>query len=243
MQQCLRAVVLACCLCAARGQPQQTQEQSSDWLIWMAVILIVITTLAVWEAFKWVLSWVRDYCSRRGLPGRLPIGRVQEEDEQPDAEDDLAPPPPVGREQEREERERERLARLLVEQEAQQAFEEGLRRRGDRVYRPEPDGEPFPRPPSPPRSPRQQQGFAEVEQELGPEQPAIHVLRYADDVLIAGPAPQADQPQRDEVLRYADGGRPAEPPWRGEPLPLPPRARDIADVVQEVQQRRSTCRC
>ena len=158
MHQCLKAVILACCLCSVKGQPaNEGTETAGDRLLILLVILIIITTIALWEASRRVVGFV--------VPKNEPRELFREDpDTQPDAEDDLPLPPPAeeppadSEEEERVRLEREReLVRLqAVADEAQAAYEEGLRQRGVRVYGPEPDDEPNPRPPRAPEHPAHQ---------------------------------------------------------------------------------------
>ena len=82
-----------------------------------------------------------------------------------------------GREREREEREeRERL-----EREVQAQFEEGVRRKGARVYQPEPDLEPAPAVPTPPIK------AEPVRVPEGAPQQGPQALQYLDDVAVVVP--------------------------------------------------------
>ena len=140
--QCLRAVILACCLVASRAQPGlQDREAGGDWLLFAVILLGMIATIVMWEACRQGFAYLRALCSPRPHepepypplppPREAPIEVLEP---QPDAEDDLRELPDTpDRVQEREEREGERLAREREAREAQEAFEEGLRRRGARA--------------------------------------------------------------------------------------------------------------
>ena len=142
VQQGLRVVLLACCLCYVKAQPDPVQTESAgDVLLGIVIILVMISAVAMWEAAKALLRATRRVCIQERSPAREPEsddaqGLAQE---QPDAEDELpeVPLPPPAEPPEREERER-------LEREVQVQYEEGVRRRGARVYLPEPDIEPAP---------------------------------------------------------------------------------------------------
>ena len=95
LKDCLLAVVIACCLRTADAQELE-QNDASDKVLWVVVVLIVIAAIGVWEGCKWV---VRVGC--RGPRPRIrvetPPGSPQPEsdpeemdDHQPDPEDALA---------------------------------------------------------------------------------------------------------------------------------------------------------
>ena len=137
--------------------------------------------------------------------------------------------PPQDPDEERREREREEM------REAVQA----LRRRGAPVYRPEPDVEPFPRPPSPPRQAPNLQVPAppQIPQVFqDPRPPAV--AQYLDDAVIAGQEPAAQAPQG-QLQRdgYAFGG-PQRGVARGDrPPQRPPRVQHRGEVLREVQRQ------
>ena len=273
LQQCIKAVVLACCLGTVRGQPtQDTHDGSSDRLLLGVLVLIVIAAIALWEAGRHLMGRMRTFSQLQvttdsSPPPRPPVEpQVVGPDRQPDAEDDLADLPPlhpVEAELEREEREREERERQLAEEQAQALYEEGLRRRGARVYGPEPDFEP-PRPPSVPVDieppPRQVQGPEVAEHHRGPNLSRIEMQRP-----VGGPQrppspplarrlepPQHQQPLEQVIMyaddiavveperRYADRGPPRLGGRENEedrPQRREPWVRDYEEIRREVRAR------
>ena len=236
LQQCIKAVVLACCLGTVRGQPtQDTHDGSSDRLLLGVLVLIVIAAIALWEAGRHLMGRMRTFSQLQVTTDRSPPPRPPVEpqgvgpDRQPDAEDDLADLPPlhpVEAELEREERERQERERQLAEEQVQALYEEGLRRRGARVYGPEPDFEP-PRPPSPPvpvdiePPPRQVQGPEVAEHRRDPNLSRIEMQRPVGGTQRPPSPPQArrpEPPQRqqplEQVIMYADDIAVVEPERR-----------------------------
>ena len=136
VKDCLRAVILACCLCNARATKDQDRTQSSeDWSLVVFAALISITSIAVWEACKACLRAVFRQAEDLLRP-RLPAPEPEElfipeqpEDEYEGPDPDEAP-----------------VARVRDPVPAMTP-EEGLRRRPPRpVAQQEPDVEPQGRP-------------------------------------------------------------------------------------------------
>ena len=238
--QCLRAVILACCLVASRAQPGlQDREAGGDWLLFAVILMGMVATIAMWEACRQGFAYLRALCSPRPHepepypplppPREAPIEALEP---QPDAEDDLRELPDTpDRAQEREEREGERLAREREAREAQEAFEEGLRRRGARVYGPEPDDEP--RPPTPPRA-LHATGRPDP---VPPEQPLV--MAYADDVVVQIPEARARVHAEPAREVYAAGLPPR--PRRNEEGGGP-RVRLREEVLEGVRRREEEMR-
>ena len=195
MNQCLRAVVLACCLCACRGQPER-EDVVADRVLLGIGLLVVIASVAVWELLRFCVRGIVDgsCCCRRQAVEPEAEGQHVIDEPQPDVEDDLVdhnnplappivptPPPEVPPPQ------------------------EGLRRRGQRIYAPEPDHEPQPilgndddnspqhlNPPPPP-------------------DPNPLVMQYVDDVAVGVPnmvqgvaPPQLPDPARIPIRDYEE---------------------------------------
>ena len=57
----LRAIVMACCLCMTNGQPPELDSSGNQELL-VVRLAIVIVSIALWEAIKWVI---------RGLCGQI----------------------------------------------------------------------------------------------------------------------------------------------------------------------------
>ena len=116
--KCLQVVLLACCLCGARGQgPQEPQDGAIDWGVFS---VIVIGVVVAWELFK----WVGKACFRNIT---CHVSQVPHQLHEPFAEDAVSD----------EERETEWRAER----------DERLRQRrvGQPVRHPEPDQEPAPK--------------------------------------------------------------------------------------------------
>ena len=227
-RDCLLAVVLACCLRTADAQPEG-REASGDRVLWAAVVLIVISAIAVWECLRGLFRVGERCCRGRWAttPLELPEpepDREEPDEPQPDQEDELvedvgvdplvrpaeeahALPQEEGEHHEHPHREE------LIPRPPQPPYPEGLRRRPMPVYAPEPDDEPGPRPPRNP-PPEYFQGVV-----LG---------RYVDDVAIGIPQ---------EVL----GPDRAEAQFQGIAQPPEPRVRirEYEEIRQQVIQEQA----
>ena len=227
-RDCLLAVVLACCLRTADAQPEG-REASGDRVLWAAVVLIVISAIAVWECLRGLFRVGERCCRGRWAttPLELPEpepDREEPDEPQPDQEDELvedvrvdplvrpaeeahALPQEEGEHHEHPHREE------LIPRPPQPPYPEGLRRRPMPAYAPEPDDEPGPRPPRNP-PPENFQGVV-----LG---------RYVDDVAIGIPQ---------EVL----GPDRAEAQFQGIAQPPEPRVRirEYEEIRQQVIQEQA----
>ena len=163
VQTCLRAVLLACCLCGAQSSevsPRTRSTVDEDWSLVFLMILVSISSIAVWEGLKACFRWCFGAATQAGGDARpqdqvpepplVEIVEPEEEFDGPETEEEeqvrIAPPPP-----------RPEVPRFTRE--------EGLRRR----------------PPMPVRNPEPE---AEVEGRLVR-------FEYADDVAeayVQGPA-------------------------------------------------------
>ena len=60
LQECLRAVVLVCCLCGAQSAEDLTQGQDPSaedrWLVFL-LVLVSVSSVAVWEGLKAATRW------------------------------------------------------------------------------------------------------------------------------------------------------------------------------------------
>ena len=163
-KECLMAVILACCLRAADAHPG-SEGSSGDKVLWAAIILIIISSIAVWEGLRGLVRVGDRWCRRRigvsvqDAPEPEPDGEELDEP-QPDQEDELVeeeyPRPPVA-----------------APEPPLPQDDIGLRRRPMPVHGPEPDDEPLPQPPRNPPPPDHFQGIV-----LG---------RHVDDVVLGVP--------------------------------------------------------
>ena len=195
----LQAVIVACCLCSASAQPTPAANSEGDAALWVLICLVAVTSIALWEAGK---AFVR-CCLRYGAQ-RRPVRVSEESDErlperQPDSEDELEEQTPLQLALQEIEREREGVREREREEQQQQDYEEGLRRRGARIYVAEPELEP-PLPASPAMNPGPQSHIA---------------TQYLDDLLVAAPAEHIDRIVQEELNRRATGNPPA-------PTEIPP---------------------
>ena len=128
-------------------------------------------------------------CQRRLSARNAPQTLEGHDNPQPDAEDDLVevPLPPLPQPPEEEPPDRPQMNRPIgeVHRVDQGGGEAGLRQRGARVYRPEPDQEPQARPELP-------------EHPILPAPPQPAVAEYGDDVVVAGAAAEAFEREREE---------------------------------------------
>ena len=68
-----RAVSLACCLCYAKAQPGNPgPENPGDFLLYVIVILLMISGVAVWEAARALAPATGCLCNRRRARAREP---------------------------------------------------------------------------------------------------------------------------------------------------------------------------
>ena len=248
VEQCLKAVVLACCLCTTKGQPTSTMtDNASDRILAVLLALLVIAAIALWEVGRFVVRSLGAYCRPRPVeapPPPPPVLADTAPDEQPDAEDDLQDMPglqPLVPEEDRahrEEREREQAVRAEEAEVAQAEYEAGLRRQGARVYGPEPDVEPVPRPPEHP--PPQEQGPIEH-----PPDPDAPVLRYVDDRAFVDVTEEPRGVVQRPLEPYAFGNpRPAhEGEEQGQPRPQARLAvRSRAEVLGVIAREEAEAR-
>ena len=204
--QCLKAVILACCLCTTRGQPQpQSEDTGSDWILGLVMFVVIVAAIGLWEACRCVCRNLLVRGPQRNSRRMAQARAAERDDPQPDDEDELveAPlPPPVEPPPETEVVEGLQIPRPQrpVDETGQAQYEEGLRRRGARVYRVEPDQEPINEDPEGIQSPR-------------PPVPQPPVMaRYLDDVAIAAPAARAEHVQRREEEEEEQGSAFGGPP-------------------------------
>ena len=206
-RECLLAVILASCLRTADAQPGN-QEGSGDRVLWVVVVLIIISTISVWECLRGLVRGVENRCRRRRA-GELPDLPEPEPDHegpdepQPLQEDELVeevdfdPPNPP-----------EELPEPHLPDVPEPQPDIGLRRRPMPVHGPEPDDEPGPQPPRTP-PPENFQGVV-----LG---------RYVDDIVLGVPQAILDPHQRD--IQVQGIAPPPEPRVR---------VRDYEEVRQQV---------
>ena len=221
LDQCLRAVLLACCLCTVQGQPQpQPEEANTDRLLGFVVFLIMVATVAVWEATKHVYRMVMSSCCSRSRAREAPEREILP---QPDDEDELEEAPILPLNRPPRDLSLVRRPQRVIDEERQARFEEGLRQRGARVYQPEPDQEPR----------AEAQNMQEhQEAPVAPEdllQPAM--VRYLDDAVAVIPAERAQEREEEEPCE-AFGPPPPAPRvvGQGEQRPL---VRDYQEVRTE----------
>ena len=165
LTECLQAVVLACCLCCVQAQPQHADI--TDYTLCFFMALIMISTVALWEAGRVMIRGLRGFCRARRPLLREPEPESEDESDrerrverEPDQEDELA------------EASQQRAQHSMRRQEEEESAggtgnaATELRRRGARVYLPEP--------------------------EPVPDNPTAPLFRYADDAAIVGPAEQVE---------------------------------------------------
>ena len=85
LQQCIKAVVLACCLGTVRGQPnQETHDGSSDRVLIGMLGLIIAAAIALWEASRVLIGRLREmYSWTTSRPSRDPLPRPPPRPESP----------------------------------------------------------------------------------------------------------------------------------------------------------------
>ena len=223
-EQRLRALILACCLCAAKAQPgPQNGDAGVDRLLVGIIILIVVTTIALWEMGRQLCGMAARCCQRRLSARNAPQRPEGHDNPQPDAEDDLVevplPPPPQPPEEEPQDRPQRNRPIGEVHRADQGGGEAGLRQRGARVYRPEPDQEP-------------QARLELAEHPILPAPPQPAVAEYGDDVVVAGAAAEAFEREREGVGIYAIRRPLPNRPGQGQ-VARPPVVRDFDDVRRE----------
>ena len=136
VQACLRAVLLACCLCGAQSAesaPSTRSAKEEDWSLLFLMVLVSISTIAVWEGLRACVRWCLGAITHAGGDARpqylvpeTPPVEPEEEFEGPESEEDVRVEPPAA-------------PRIEV---PRMTPEEGLRRRPPMPVRdPEPDAE------------------------------------------------------------------------------------------------------
>ena len=223
LQECLRAVVLVCCLCGAQSAEDLTQGQDPSaedrWLVFL-LVLVSVSSVAVWEGLKAATRWccgrARAVVEAEGnfRPLRTTVAEREPLPEQPEAEFEGPDPAeaPV------------RPVRARRYPGPAMTPEEGLRRRPPRPVR-----EAEPDPEARPREPSARFEYVDDAVELGPgeafeaaAQPPGPVVEQVGGALTRPSGLFAQRP-----LRLND---PPDPPYLlriGWPLPDQPTMREI----------------
>ena len=136
VQACLRAVLLACCLCGAQSAesaPSTRSAKEEDWSLLFLMVLVSISSIAVWEGLRACVRWCLGAITHAGGDARpqylvpeTPPVEPEEEFEGRESEEDVRVEPPAA-------------PRIEV---PRMTPEEGLRRRPPMPVRdPEPEAE------------------------------------------------------------------------------------------------------